>query len=134
MDELFMLPPTPIAMPRAYWLKFEKRTLTSAIFVAQPSKFEFNRIIEAIKAIKINEYDMEILNILYQDHALILPHRPYIMLTSELYELDHAKYLGNSEELWNPDATMKEVKLIHFSDWPIPKVSLCFYVLNKSMF
>ena len=118
-----MLPPTPVAMPRAYWLGFENRTLCSAVFVAQPSKFEFHRIVQAIAAAKANDYDMEILNTLYQDHALILPHRPYTMITSELYELDHARYLGNAEELWDPDAAMKEVKLIHFSDWPLPKVS-----------
>jgi hypothetical protein len=44
------------------------------------------------------------------------------MITSELYELDHAAYLGNDEEIWDPDAVMREVKLVHFSDWPVPKV------------
>jgi hypothetical protein len=122
MDELFNLPPTPVAMPRAYWLGGEKRVLTSAILVVQPSQFEYSRIETAITAAKSNEYDMEIMNILYQNSALVLPHRPYIMITSELYELDHAEYLGNHEEIWDPEAALRELKLIHFSDWPVPKV------------
>jgi 5-formaminoimidazole-4-carboxamide-1-beta-D-ribofuranosyl 5'-monophosphate synthetase len=122
MDELFNLPPTPVAMPRAYWLGGEKRVLTSAILVVQPSQFEYSRIEKAITAAKSNEYDMEIMNTLYQNSALVLPHRPYIMITSELYELDHAEYLGNHEEIWDPEAALRELKLIHFSDWPVPKV------------
>lgn len=123
MDELFTLPSTPVAMPRAYWLGFDKRILTSAILVVQPSEVEYHRIATAITAAKSNEYDMEIMNQLYQDSAMILPHRPYLMITSELYELDHAKYLGNAKEVWDPDSAIGELKLVHFSDWPVPKVS-----------
>lgn len=123
MDELFTLPPTTIAMPRAYWLGFDKRVLTSAFIVVQPSEFEFSRVNKAIATAQTTEYDMEILNRLYQDNALVLPHRPYIMLTSELYEADHRNYLGNQEEIWDPEAAMRKVKVLHFSDWPVPKVS-----------
>lgn len=124
MDELFSLPPTPVAMPRAYWLGSDEHVLTSAVLVVQPSEFEYSRIVKAMAAAKSNEYDMEIMNTLYQKSALILPHRPYIMITSELYELDHAGYLGNHEESWDPDAAIQELKLIHFSDWPVPKVGI----------
>lgn len=125
MDELFTLPSTPVAMPRAYWLGFDKRILTSAILVIQPSKDEYDRIAKAIAASKSNEYDMEIMNQLYQDSTMILPHRPYLMLTSGLYEADHTRYLGNTEEIWDPDSAIKELRFIHFSDWPVPKVSAC---------
>lgn len=117
-----MLPPASIAMPRAYWLGFDKHVLSSQIFVAQPSKYEYNRIQKAIASAKSNDYDMEIVNTLYKDNALIIPHRQYDMLSGELCAEKHAAYLGNEEEKWNPDAAMKEAKLIHFSDWPMPKV------------
>ncbi|KAM6482823.1 nucleotide-diphospho-sugar transferase [Trichoderma sp. SZMC 28011] len=47
MDELFHLPPCPIAMPRAYWLLDDPKargTLTSHVMVIQPSEREFERI------------------------------------------------------------------------------------------
>ena len=123
MDELFTLPSTSVAMPRAYWLGFDKRELTSAILVIRPSEFEYHRVAKAVAAAKSDEYDMEVMNQLYRDSAMVLPHRPYLMITSELYELDHARYLGNDEEVWDPDLAIGELKLIHFSDWPVPKVS-----------
>lgn len=123
MDELFTLPSTAVAMPRAYWLGFDKRTMTSAILVIQPSKVEYERIAKAIAASQSNEYDMEIVNQLYQDSAMILPHRSYLMLSGELYGDNHANYLGSTEEVWDPDSALEELRFIHFSDWPVPKVS-----------
>ncbi|KXG45901.1 uncharacterized protein PGRI_047570 [Penicillium griseofulvum] len=121
MDELFLMPPCPLAIPRAYWLKPDERVMSSAVLLIQPSHFEFNRIMAAIDTAAASDYDMEVMNHLYRDSALILPHRPYIMLTGELRNDDHSKYLGNSNETWNPDKVLKETKFVHFSDWPIPK-------------
>ena len=126
MDELFFMPPAPIAMPRAYWLGFDTFKLSAQILVVQPSKFEYKRISKAIAAAKPTDFDMDILNNLYQNSALVLPHRPYGLLSSTLYEGDHGDYLGNKDEKWDANVAMKEAKLIHFSDWPIPKVSLIF--------
>lgn len=134
MDELFTLPSTPVAMPRAYWLGFDERKLTSAILVIQPSKDEYDRIAKAIAASKSNEYDMEIMNQLYRDSAMIIPHRPYLMLTSGLYELDHTRYFGTTEEVWDPDLVIEELRFIHFSDWPVPKVSAFSYKLCVQQF
>lgn len=124
MDELFFIPSAPIAMPRAYWLGFDKLQLSAQILVIQPSKFEYGRIVQAIAAAKPTDYDMDILNNLYKNSALILPHRRYGMITSTLYEGDHSDYLGNKEEKWDVDVAIDEAKLIHFSDWPVPKVRL----------
>ncbi|OQE37072.1 hypothetical protein PENCOP_c010G00097 [Penicillium coprophilum] len=121
MDELFSMPPCPLALPRAYWLSPNERVLTSALLLIQPSHFEFDRIMKSIDASGRSDYDMEIMNRLYGDSALILPHRPYTMLTGELRNDDHSKYLGNSNETWNPDKVLKEAKFVHFSDWPVPK-------------
>jgi len=121
MDELFLIPSCPVAMPRAYWLDFEKRILSSQLVLIEPSEFEFNRVMKAINEAKSNDYDMEIVNNLYRDSALILPHRPYDLLTGEFKSSKHADYLGNSEEEWDPEQALKEAKFLHFSDWPVPK-------------
>lgn len=73
MDELFLLPSVPIASPRAYWIPFEKRELTSLLLLIKPSIFEWDRVHEAIKAAGARDYDMEIINDLYRDSAMVLP-------------------------------------------------------------
>ena len=87
----------------------------------EPSEFEFDRVLQAIKDKGEDDFDMEIVNKLYQDNAMILPHRPYNLLTGEFRAEDHSHYLGNELEEWHPDAALSEAKLLHFSDWPIPK-------------
>jgi alpha-N-acetylglucosamine transferase len=122
MDELFLLPPCPVAMPRAYWLLPDTAILSSQIMVVQPSQAEFARIEAKIQSAGENEYDMEIVNDLYLDHALILPHRPYNLLSGEFRADDHAKYLGGDAGAdWDPAAVLREAKFVHFSDWPVPK-------------
>ncbi|KAH7159625.1 nucleotide-diphospho-sugar transferase [Dactylonectria estremocensis] len=124
MDELFLLPPCPVAMPRAYWLlqnKPTERVLSSQVMLIQPSTVEFERIMAQMDRVGDNDYDMEIVNQLYYDSALILPHRPYDMLTAEYRRTDHADYLGTDHEAWDPVAALGEAKFVHFSDWPIPK-------------
>lgn len=122
MDELFLMPPSPVAMPRAYWLNPDDRILSSQLILIQPSEFEYERIAKATREAAQGEYDMEIMNKLYRDSCFILPHRPYDLLTGEFRADSHSPYLGNVEELWDPDATLEEAKFLHFSDWPMPKV------------
>ncbi|KAF5023389.1 hypothetical protein F66182_4546 [Fusarium sp. NRRL 66182] len=123
MDELFLLPPCPVAMPRAYWLQEEKgsKFLSSQVMVIQPSADEFERILEAMDKINSNDYDMEIVNNLYLDSALILPHRKYNMLSAEYRKENHTAYLGSEREEWDPLTAYNEAKFVHFSDWPVPK-------------
>lgn len=130
MDELFLIPSCPLAIPRAYWLNPDDRVMTSILMLIQPSEFEFDRITSAVDTAGRFDYDMEVVNDLYGDSALILPHRPYTMLSGELRSNDHSKYMGNSNETWNPDRMMEEVKFVHFSDWPLPKVSPSYSMLH----
>lgn len=120
MDELFFLPDAPVAMPRAYWISPEK-ILSSQLMLIQPSETEFSRIMERVQSVKSGEYDMEIVNQLYGDSALIFPHRRYDLLSGEFRNDKHAHYLGSELETWDPAAAYSEAKLIHFSDWPLPK-------------
>ncbi|KAL4860801.1 hypothetical protein BDV12DRAFT_181099 [Aspergillus spectabilis] len=121
MDELFLLPPCPVAMPRAYWLNPNDHTLSSQLVLIQPSEFEFTRVMAAISDAGSSDYDMEIVNDLYKDSALILPHRRYDLLTGEFRSKSHSAYLGNDLEPWDPEKILKEAKYLHFSDWPVPK-------------
>ncbi|KAL8770298.1 MAG: hypothetical protein Q9209_003934 [Squamulea sp. 1 TL-2023] len=125
MDELFLLPPVPLALPRAYWLNSSNRVMSSQLLLIQPSEFEYTRVSKAINAAAPNDFDMEIVNNLYRDNALILPHRPYDLLTSEYRNVgNHKAYMGSEEEPFDPEAVLKEAKYLHFSDWPMPKVKI----------
>ncbi|KAG9647663.1 glycosyltransferase family 8 protein, partial [Aureobasidium melanogenum] len=118
MDELFFLPKVPVAMPRAYWLE---NTLSSQLVVIEPSKQEFERILDTFEHRENTDFDMEIVNNLYGQDCLILPHRPYDLLTGEFRSKEHHKYLGSTTEVWNPRQVLQEAKFLHFSDWPYPK-------------
>lgn len=121
MDELFLLPPCPVAMPKAYWLLPDSNVLSSQLLLVQPSTAEFDRVMNRIAEAGTNDYDMEIVNQIYINEAMILPHRPYDLLTGEFRSGNHAKYLGNKDEDWDPVYVFNEAKFLHFSDWPIPK-------------
>ncbi|KAI1403087.1 glycosyltransferase family 8 protein [Hypoxylon fuscum] len=121
MDELFLMPPCPVAMPRAYWLFPDNKILSSQLMLVQPSAVEFERITQKMESAGRNDYDMEIVNQLYADSAMILPHRPYDLLTGEFRGDNHQNYLGTDREEWDPVAIFNEAKFLHFSDWPVPK-------------
>ncbi|GAB7341555.1 hypothetical protein MBLNU457_7767t1 [Dothideomycetes sp. NU457] len=118
MDELFLLPSAPVAMPRAYWLE---NTLSSQIMLIEPSAFEFKRIRSAFAQRDLEDFDMEIVNKLYGNDSIVLPHRRYDLVSGEFRARDHARYLGSREERWDPEAVFEEAKYVHFSDWPMPK-------------
>ncbi|KAK4555142.1 hypothetical protein LTR86_007908 [Recurvomyces mirabilis] len=121
MDELFLLPPSPVAMPRAYWL--EGHNLSSQLILIEPSAREFERILVAFQHRGPGDYDMEIVNKLYGDNCIILAHRAYDLLSGMLYgrEGDHARYLGSQAEAWDVERVLDQAKYLHFSDWPVPK-------------
>ncbi|KAL4912667.1 nucleotide-diphospho-sugar transferase [Aspergillus aurantiobrunneus] len=106
MDELFLLHNCPMAAPRSYW---------------EPGT---HRIMDAIENAGENAYDMEIANNLYRDSAFVIPHRPYGLLTGEFRSKDHAPYLGNRKEQWDPVKALSEAKFLHYADWPLPKQRL----------
>ncbi|KAF2720085.1 glycosyltransferase family 8 protein [Polychaeton citri CBS 116435] len=136
MDELFMLPKTQVAMPRAYWSKDGNGpALTSLIMLLEPNPREVQAMMETLRHWRMQpdysnhkKYDMDLLNYRFDKSAMVLPHRPYAMLSSEFRNSDHSVYLGtvNAHNLdprtrWDPKKALKEAKLIHFSDWPLPK-------------
>ena len=123
MDDLFLLPSVPVAMPRAYWQLPATRTLTSLFLLLEPSEIEASRLMHAATSVHRTHktFDMEVLNTLYGDSAMVLPHRKYGLLSGEFRAKEHENYLGNDYEKWDADRAMREASLVHFSDWPIPK-------------
>lgn len=118
MDELFLMPSSPVAMPRAYWLE---NTLSSQLVLIEPSEFEFQRILKAFDSRSSHDFDMEIVNNLYGSDCIVIPHRKYDLLTGEFRAKEHRKYLGSQEETWDPQKVLDEAKFVHFSDWPLLK-------------
>jgi hypothetical protein len=127
LDELFLLPSTPMAMPRAYWYKTTPRPLTSLLMVIEPSYQEFEKFRQAIgwggnsQLVNAHKFDMELVNERFEESAMVLPHRPYALLSGEFRNHEHAAYLGSTDEAWDAEKAYKEAKLVHFSDWPLPK-------------
>lgn len=133
MDELFLMPSSPVAMPRAYWGDPIEQQFTSALILIEPSATAFSDMMEAIsEANSSTTFDMEIMNEKYGDTALTVPHRPYTLLSGELRSDNHAAYLGNTKELWDAEKILQEAKYVHFSDWPVPKVSLSARIQDDS--
>ncbi|KAI8416826.1 hypothetical protein FOFC_03139 [Fusarium oxysporum] len=108
-------------MPRAYWLFPMKEILSTMLMLIEPSEVEFARVMSEMDAASSNDFDMEIINSLYRNNAMVLPHRRYALLTGEFRSESHAKYLGSEIEPWDPARAYNEAKLVHFSDWPLPK-------------
>lgn len=127
IDELFLLPPTPMALPRAYWWDINPPPLTSMLMVLQPSTAEFEHFRHWISqggstaAVANHKFDMELINERYASSAMILPHRPYALLSGEFRTHNHSAYLGNPMEEWDAQKIYDEAKIVHFSDWPLPK-------------
>ncbi|KAK4955178.1 hypothetical protein LTR10_007373 [Elasticomyces elasticus] len=138
LDELFLLPKTPVAMPRAYWTDSPSMQwpLTSLLILLEPNTAELKGMLSTLRSWWVgseqqhtisNTFDMELLNHRFGSSAMVLPHRPYALLSAEFRRPDHAAYLGTInapaevKTKWDPDAVLKEAKLVHFSDWPLPK-------------
>lgn len=127
LDELFLLPETPIAMPRAYLTDSRPWPLSSVLMVIKPSLKELEKFKSIIglggndMLVNANRFDMELVNERFEDSAMVLPHRPYALITGEFRRHDHAAYLGNPDETWDAEKVLKEAKLVQFSDSPLPK-------------
>lgn len=88
--------------------------------LASPSAQEFARVQARVAEKRENEYDMDVVNALYGESALVIPHRPYLLLSGEMRRAEHGAYLGGGE-VWSAKKVVEEAKYVHFSDWPVPK-------------
>ncbi|KAH9880008.1 hypothetical protein J1614_002033 [Plenodomus biglobosus] len=127
IDELFLLPDTPVAMPRAYLADEKPWPLSSALMVIKPNLNEFENFRRLLAEggnemlVKAHRVDMELVNERFEDSALVLPHRPYGLITGEFRRHDHSAYLGSATAKWDAEKIIKEAKLVQFSDGPLPR-------------
>ncbi|RAL08922.1 nucleotide-diphospho-sugar transferase [Aspergillus homomorphus CBS 101889] len=121
MDELFLLEDSPIAMPRAYWLGSSLRPRTSSLVLIQPSETEFSRVSAAVQHFARADGEAEVLNSLYGETAIVLPHRPYIVCTEEFRSTNHAAYLGSRHATWDPESVLQEARYVKYSDSQVAK-------------
>jgi len=125
MDHYFLAPMAPISVPRAYWLNEQNATLKnqilgSHVMLLEPNMARYKKIVD--EALRSGDFDMEVVNHLFSNSALILPHRRLALLTGEFRATDHARYLaGEEDDDWNAMAEVSRAYLVHFSDWPLPK-------------
>lgn len=71
----------------------EKFFLSSQLIVIEPSKAEWKRVEYAMDHHEGNDYDMDILNKLYEKSSTVIPHRRYDLLTGEFRGSKHENYL-----------------------------------------
>ncbi|KAL8851630.1 MAG: hypothetical protein Q9221_003467 [Calogaya cf. arnoldii] len=123
LDELFLLPSTPVAMMREHRTLPRKKVLTPRLILLEPSDDEFERLSTSIRPDILQEGDDDatILNRFYGDTALVLPHQAYGLLSSEFRAEHHKRYIGNTYDLWDPEKALQVASLVHFIDEPFPK-------------
>ena len=135
LDDLFLLPKGPVAMPFVYWGEPSGWQFSSQMMLITPSSSDFDRVESAIKTAKADGYDMDIMDTLYKNRILRIPQRPYNLLSGEFRRRSHAAYLGSRTAKWDPDDILAEARFMQFSDWPIPKpwMRASKELLNKHM-
>lgn len=125
MDHYFLSPLAPVAVPRAYWLngkdtEIGRQILGSHVMLIEPNEARYRKILA--EAQRSGEFDMEVVNNMFRDSAMILPHRRLALLTGEFRRSDHSQYLApDHDEEWNAVREVSRSFLVHFSDWPLPK-------------
>lgn len=125
MDHYFLAPMAALAVPRAYWLNDKdaavaEQVLGSHVMLLEPNEGRYDRIVD--EALSSGDFDMEVINHLFKDSVMILPHRRLALLTGEFRAKDHRSYLAPDEDDdWNAMAEGSRAYLVHFSDWPLPK-------------
>ncbi|KAJ0113835.1 glucose N-acetyltransferase [Diaporthe amygdali] len=125
MDHYFLAPMAALAVPRAYWLNEKDaaivdQVLGSHVMLLEPNEARYKKIID--EAQKSGDFDMEVINHLFKDSVMILPHRRLALLTGEFRGKDHRNYLAPDEDdEWNAMGEVSRAYLVHFSDWPLPK-------------
>ena len=71
-------------------------------------------------------WDDDLLDDRFRASALVLPHRPYLLQSSEFRQKDHDAYMGSfngpkNQPEWNAEVEVKKAKVVHFNDYPLPK-------------
>lgn len=117
LDPLFGLPLVDIAAPLAYWL--DGASVTTTLLVANLSDGLWAIVNEAIRNIRKDEYDMDLINRVLAKRLMILPGR-FCTLNSHWEALDVPGWFGNSAQTTNATdddlvELFKEVEILHYT-------------------
>ena len=108
LDHVFSLPAVDLAAPRAYWQG--SHGFTSAFLLVNLSDRLWNRMEIALQNITDDTFDMDLLNQMFADTAMILP-GDYCTLNSEWETNNIPKWWQGSEPLrdpsWKPSKKMR---------------------------
>jgi alpha-N-acetylglucosamine transferase len=122
LDELFLIPSTPLAMPYVYFGEPDGWQFSSQLMIITPSKQSFARISEAVNGSQFMEHDTAILERLFYGQIIKIPQRPFALMSGEYRRASHDRYIGNRfPKVWDPDRILSEARILHFSDYPLPK-------------
>ncbi|KAL5327210.1 hypothetical protein ACEPPN_004902 [Leptodophora sp. 'Broadleaf-Isolate-01'] len=134
LDAVFLLPKATLAMPWVYWGEPTGWAFSNQMMLITPSASEFAKIEAEITKAESDQFDLTIVEKLYKSKTLKIPQRPYHLMTGELRRQDHSKYWGSGKK-WDPEEALQKSKMLHFSDWPVPRPwdSAPQAMLNKHM-
>ncbi|EPE35105.1 Nucleotide-diphospho-sugar transferase [Glarea lozoyensis ATCC 20868] len=138
LDELFLFPSAPIAMPYIYRPGTEPTswTYSSQLLLVEPNEKLFEAVKNEIKEKGSDGNDMDILSSLTSRKPLRIPQRPYHFPTSEFRQHTHTTYLTtrNSSDTWDPERIMDEAKVLQFDDSvPKPWIKAKQGIMNSNM-
>ncbi|KAI5362991.1 putative nucleotide-diphospho-sugar transferase, glucose N-acetyltransferase 1 [Septoria linicola] len=129
LDDIFQFSEAAIAMPRAYWDIANPTSLSDLLLLIQPDALTFERLVSHFSAdpdginLEIEQQQqsslpptfMTVVNKLF-DEATFLPHRDFLLRTSEFKRMDHSAYLGSFDAIWDAKNVIEEAKYVVFSD------------------
>lgn len=136
LDELFLIPASPVAMPYIYYGQADGWHFSTQLTLMTPSTKSFSQISDAIKLASPTNDDLSILETLFYGQIIKIPQRPFALLAGEYRQKSHVHYIGNRwPKKWDPDSMLREARILHFSDHPIPKpwIKASQVLLNKNM-
>jgi hypothetical protein len=138
LDELFLFPSVPVAMPFIYRPEIPLPTYkySSQLLLVEPADDYFNSIKETIQRKGVNSSDLDIISTAIQRKPLRIPQRPYHFPTSEFRQRSHTAYITdrNTSEVWDPERMMGEAKVLQFDDnVPKPWIKAKKGIMNGNM-
>ncbi|CAG8959236.1 hypothetical protein HYFRA_00012594, partial [Hymenoscyphus fraxineus] len=132
LDELFLFPDAPIAMPWVYHEHGkEEWDYDTKTMLIRPSTKDFQSLLKSHSSsiappTPRPEPALKLLHRKFGSKILRIPQRPYHLTTSEFRRDDHTPYLAHNSlstpnEAWDPDDVLDEAKILHYHDPGFPK-------------
>lgn len=123
MDELFLLPATPMALPYVYLPEEKMWALSTALVMMSPSTLTFQQVRQALsKSWTDKKHDESVVLDMFESTLFRLPQRPYHLLSEQFRTRDQSAqntWLYEREK-WDAADVMKAAKFVALWDPPMP--------------